>query len=89
MTKYEANTKQNKKGGEVLNFSKGRKKGKNALYFTFETFITPFNFHQIQLPGTLLNAELNQLSESGIGFKIWRIFYGDMNINTECRIAVS
>ena len=36
----------------------------------FETFITSFIFFQIELPGTLLNTELNELSESAIGFKI-------------------
>ena len=75
MTKFEANTKQNKKGGEnwisVLNFSKGWYKGKKSLYFDFETFITPFIFFQIKLPGTLLNTKLNQLPESVIEFQIW------------------
>ena len=37
----------------------------------FETFRTHIIFLQIQLPGAVLNAELLQLSESVIGFKIW------------------
>jgi len=41
------------------------------LNYNFEIFITPFNFHQIELPGTVLNAELRQLSETVIGIKIW------------------
>ena len=36
----------------------------------FKTFITLLIFHQIQHPGTFLNAELNELSEYVIGFKI-------------------
>ena len=36
----------------------------------FDSFLTPLIFHQIQHPGTLLNAELNQLFKSVIGIKI-------------------
>ena len=37
----------------------------------FDSFITPLIFHQIQHPGTLLNVELHQLSETVIEIKIW------------------
>ena len=37
----------------------------------FEIPITPFDFYQIQLPGAVLNAELQGLFETVIGFKIW------------------
>ena len=41
----------------------------NASFGSLKT-----NFYQSQLPGTHLNAELNHLFESAIGFKIWLIF---------------
>ena len=37
----------------------------------FEIPITPFNFYQIQLPGAVLNAELQGLFKTGIGIQIW------------------
>ena len=37
----------------------------------FEIPINPFDFYQIQLPGAVLNAELQGLFETVIGFKIW------------------
>ena len=46
----------------------------------FEIFITPFIFHQIELPGTVLNAELRQLSETVIGIKIWPCIDWEINI---------
>ena len=36
----------------------------------FKTFIAYLIFGQIQLPGAVLNAELLQLSETVLGFKI-------------------
>ena len=51
--------------------------------------ITPFNFHQIQHPAPVLNAELQGLFETGIGIKIWPSIDGEMTLNIECRIAVS
>ena len=40
----------------------------------FQSFITPLIFYQLQLPRTVLNAELNQLSENVIEFEIWLSF---------------
>ena len=46
----------------------------------FQSFITPLIFYQIQLPRTVLNAELNQLSETVIGINIWPGFDGEINV---------
>ena len=46
----------------------------------FETFRTPIIFHQIQLPGAVLNAELLQLSETVLGFMIWWLFDGEITV---------
>ena len=70
-----------------LILAKGERKEKNNQYFSLETFITPFNFHQIQLPGAVLNAELKGLFETGIGIKIWPSIDREMTLNIECRIA--
>ena len=43
-----------------------------------ESSRTHIIFHQFQLPGAVLNAELYELLETVIGFKIWRIFDGDI-----------
>ena len=43
-----------------------------SLFLAFSFFIiSSFIFHQIQHPGTVLNAELQGLFETGIGIKIW------------------
>ena len=46
----------------------------------FETFTTPLILSQIQHPGTVLNAELKELSESAIEFNFWWRFVADIII---------
>ena len=89
MTNYEANTKQNKNEYPFLISAKGKRKEKMTHILSLKIFITPFNFHQIQLPIPVLNAELQGLFETGIGIKIWPSIDGEMTLNIECRIAVS
>ena len=51
---------------------------KEMTHFNTKTSIAPFIFNQIQHPGTVLNAEFSQLSESAIGFQIWVINYEEI-----------
>ena len=51
---------------------------KEMTHFNTKTSIAPFIFYQIQHPGTVLNAEFSQLSESAIGFQIWVINYEEI-----------
>ena len=46
----------------------------------FKMSITPFNFHQIQHPAPVLNAELQGLFETGIGIKIWPSIDREMTV---------
>ena len=71
-----------------LILAKGERKEKTSNIFSLETFITPFNFHQIQLPRAVLNAELKGLFETVIGIKIWPSIDREITLNIECRIAV-
>ena len=48
----------------------------------FKMSITPFNFHQIQHPAPVLNAELQGLFETGIGIKIWPSIDGEITLET-------
>ena len=43
-----------------------------------ESYRTSIIFHKFKLPETVLNAELHELCKTVIGFKIWRIFDGDI-----------
>ena len=54
----------------------------------FEIPITPFDFHQIQLPGTVLNAELQGLFKTVIGIKIWPSIDREITLSIECIIAL-
>ena len=43
-----------------------------SLFLAFSFFIiSSFIFHQIQHPGTVLNAELHEDFETGITFCVW------------------
>ena len=53
-----------------LILAKGERKEKIPSILSLKIFITPLNFHQIQLPGAVLNTELQGLFETGIGIKI-------------------
>ena len=52
---------------------------KERTHLNIKTFIATFIFYQIQHPGTVLDAEFNQLSENVIGIKIWPNIYREMN----------
>ena len=53
----------------------------DSVLLAFISFIiSPFKFHQIRHPGTVLNAELHEDFKTGITFRIWADIDGENHV---------